>query len=800
MKLILALVSLLAVPVQQEEELEVIFVVDSSNSMKRNDPKGLRTQIAGIMVDFLGKNRAVTVSVVQFAGWNESQKEKVVLLSRKTDRKEIASSLENLSAFGDASDINVAFEIGIPRILQAREKAGTKGPLWIVILTDGEFDVIEESDIRPIYETLAERDFPQLYEEEPDVALNRAALRILSSTLRKEYRDIPLIVSGINLGREKVDDKSTFHKLVTLEGRQEGRVLQVEKSVLLDVVVPLLMQSPDWKKGRETFYGYRPPGKTREPFHVYPGSVEAEVVAWGPSPDYKIDVTSGESRTFGEGNSHRLISLEPSTPGDRNLALEGAAANGVETIFHIVTGLKPVLRRTGDGNLGKAGRFRAEAGVVDAEGKAVSGETLTAALTGTATLTPPAGAAFVSPLRFEPEGIAPFDEAVAVDPVQGRYRLECALELKLPGALHILPLGKSSEKVEFLVLPTYTATFEKGETWTGEKNTLRVDPAPEETVRIALVGPGNPSLSVDKTGSVPVEMKGKGEWKIREGSYPGFFLKTGARPNLKVKPRTIRIFQDGKEVDRIRAAIRFEEEESYPLDLRIEMDRTPGEEVSFSTLFEGEEGISILRKNGTVTLEIRTLADLPEAIGKVRVTGTVSGEAMTVDLPVEIRYTDRKAKLFRKYLPHLIALAAILLLLTAFLMLHRFGERQLWVYKEGSLVLSTLLRDWKRGPAGRKAFGTDEKNKTLLFKMHGMKGFGKARCTLRAVGKTDVYHASEKIKDAEKRPVTHGEEILLSAGMEEWYYFYFDRTPTEEEILSRQKDLEDQDELFLEDE
>ena len=797
MTLLLAIFSLLSVPQQQEEELELIFVVDSSNSMKRNDPNGLRTQISGAMVDFLGRNRPVTASVVQFAGWNESQKNKIILLSRSSDLPEVTTSLKNLPAFGDASDINVAFEIAIPKILEARKTAGTKGPLWIIVLTDGEFDVIEESDIRPVYQEMAEKEFPDLYEEEPDVALNRAALKILFETLTTQYRDIPLILSGINLGKEKVDQESTFHKLVTLGGSRKGNVLQVEKSVLQDVVIPLLRQDPGADKNRETFYGYRPSGENGEPFHLYPGSREATLLTWGATSAYSVKIPGVEFQESGKGTSYRLISFPTETPGDFPLEVEGSE---VEMIFHIATHLVPAIRRTGEGNLGRNDQFTAEVTLKNGKGETVSSPQLTKSLSGTARLTPSVGEVKTTPLPFTAKSRSLYEESVSEVSGNRRFLLDCDVEMNLPGARNRLSLGQSTDSIEFLVLPTFTLSFEKEKTWLGQSNTVRVTPAPATPIEVTLEGPDSPTLTIGITGTAPLEPGISGTWSIKEKNYNTFFLKAGETASTTVTERKIRVLQNGKPVDNLSADIRFEEKATYPLEIEIDVDRDDEEEATFSFAFEGEEGIRLIRKDGKVFLDIHTFADLPEKIGTARIVATISGRNISADRPVTIRYTDRTAKLFQKFLPYILAAVVALLFLTAFILLHRFEERQLWVYKQGDIILDSHLRDWKKGLAGRKAFGTTEKERTLLFRMKGMKGIGQATCTLEDVGEPDIYHSLKKMEKKEKRELSHGEEILLSAGLEEWHYYYFDRTPTDEELLSRKMQLEEEDELFLEDE
>ena len=80
--LFLSLISL------QEPEIDVVFVVDSSNSMLRHDPDGFRTQVAGALQEFLAKRSGARISVIQFAGWNESVSREVVPVLRSTDPKE----------------------------------------------------------------------------------------------------------------------------------------------------------------------------------------------------------------------------------------------------------------------------------------------------------------------------------------------------------------------------------------------------------------------------------------------------------------------------------------------------------------------------------------------------------------------------------------------------------------------------------------------------------------------------------------------------------------------------------------
>jgi hypothetical protein len=214
----------------------------------------------------------------------------------------------------------------------------------------------------------------------------------------------------------------------------------------------------------------------------------------------------------------------------------------------------------------------------------------------------------------------------------------------------------------------------------------------------------------------------------------------------------------------------------------------------------GPQGISFVGLEGpSKRLRIDTEEALPEELGWLQVGSLVSGQKLEQRYPVQVRFVDKSAKLFKKWLPAMIAAFLLLLLILWFAMLHRFSEQEVRPLMAGALDRAYKLRDWKAGLTGRKAPGTPEVKEGIRFLMSGMKGFGKPACAAEPV-RPPVKMEHNGAAAADRKPLKHGDEIkLTSEAGEEWVYYYFERTPTKEELDAILKALEEKDNLYLED-
>ena len=132
----------------KQQSYDIVIAVDASKSLKRTDPGGRRNQIIKTFLDFARQRTGDRIAVVQFAAWNETQKNKVFLYPDSGDaeyplktvpadtaeRAKFLDALKNklddaLSSFGRGTDLNLAFEKGVFEVTKARKASGSKNKL-----------------------------------------------------------------------------------------------------------------------------------------------------------------------------------------------------------------------------------------------------------------------------------------------------------------------------------------------------------------------------------------------------------------------------------------------------------------------------------------------------------------------------------------------------------------------------------------------------------------------------------------------------------------------------------------------
>lgn len=141
------------------ENLDIVFVIDSSKSMTWTDPEGFRKVAVKAFLDITQDRGGDRIAVLQFAGWNETESSEAVVFPLTEipfdeaergkairEMKEALTTKMNLS--GKGTDFNYAFQKDVFQIIQKRNEENALNNLWIVLLTDGEMDVVEGTNIR----------------------------------------------------------------------------------------------------------------------------------------------------------------------------------------------------------------------------------------------------------------------------------------------------------------------------------------------------------------------------------------------------------------------------------------------------------------------------------------------------------------------------------------------------------------------------------------------------------------------------------------------------------------------------
>ena len=233
---------------------DVFFIVDNSGSMKRIDPEGLRIDYARALADLLFSRPGDRVSVVRLGGRLESARYETVVLPLvkvPDDPSERASFLaqsvkdalaREAKGFGRGSDFNAAFEEGVFKQLALRE-AGSRRPVVIVVVSDGNMEVIEGDEAPEIYLNAADEMDGRTLRDRVNAAamemFRTQTLPVLSNRFFNTYV-VPVVVGGM-----EEEGRYVLKDLAGVPGA--GRIVDLSGS-LLDALarsVRLSGQDPD---------------------------------------------------------------------------------------------------------------------------------------------------------------------------------------------------------------------------------------------------------------------------------------------------------------------------------------------------------------------------------------------------------------------------------------------------------------------------------------------------------------------------------------------------------------------------
>lgn len=127
--------------------MDVVLVLDSSGSMKQNDPKRMRVEAAKMFVTLLDEKDRV--AIVSFSGKAETKANLLSLTTNKNE-KQLLKTIENISASGAHTNIHDALSEGYGLLKRSKRKEKI-----LVLMSDGKMDVgAREKDLLLLERTL----------------------------------------------------------------------------------------------------------------------------------------------------------------------------------------------------------------------------------------------------------------------------------------------------------------------------------------------------------------------------------------------------------------------------------------------------------------------------------------------------------------------------------------------------------------------------------------------------------------------------------------------------------------------
>ncbi|RME04778.1 MAG: VWA domain-containing protein [Planctomycetota bacterium] len=343
----------------QGERMDLVFLIDSSSSMKHNDPRKFRTTAVKAFLDITQDRGGDRVAIYQFAGWHETVLDRARVLPLTEvpfEKKARLRFLENvrkkidthIQPFGRATDFNCAFSKCLQEVFQRRGEYSDR-KLWVILITDGAMDVSRDREVFAGYLDYLKGGGRGASDP---VQLNRAAKRyfrqkVLPSLQKKSVYITPILLANSGF-------KSEILELLALRTQGPSIPFQVSQAKLKSVFLQTLT-SPPGNIYRPHFTAathynklrLNPYGRLKSPlsFYVYEGSKVAKVLVFGPHKNFGVDIQDGKGVSYlplpqttilGKGEIYRVISLENLPAGEYFLQIynQGTTAGDFETLIY----------------------------------------------------------------------------------------------------------------------------------------------------------------------------------------------------------------------------------------------------------------------------------------------------------------------------------------------------------------------------------------------------------------------------------------------------------------------------------
>lgn len=132
-----------------DKGLDIVLVLDSSGSMKKNDPKRMRVEAARMFVTLL--DQTDRVAIVSFSG-KATSREGMLSLKSYHNEQALLRAIETVSAKGNYTNIHEALRKGFQLLKRSKRKEKL-----IVLMSDGKMDVGKhEKNLQLLERTLEE--------------------------------------------------------------------------------------------------------------------------------------------------------------------------------------------------------------------------------------------------------------------------------------------------------------------------------------------------------------------------------------------------------------------------------------------------------------------------------------------------------------------------------------------------------------------------------------------------------------------------------------------------------------------
>jgi len=627
-----------------DRPVDAIFLIDSSSSISRDDPAGMRMAIVEAFASFLWERPGDRVAIAQFGGWEETLSRGAVLVKlreipsdpakRKELVDELAARLEGMSVFGQGTDPNAALRLALGQVIGDRGE-GDQNVLWAVVLTDGDVNVVEGDVVRKEYVDKAEQVFGRAH---PDTLTRMAWAMFVGETV-PNLKEFGVIVqpAGIDVSAE---EPGVFFKTLSQDFGTE--LLRVGDRFTSDLMGALMKSFPG-RRGARVFQSgagrttLQAGGQIDVPWRVLPGAGKTRAFVVGSSAEFgasfeNVNAVDGfnpaSAAVLGEGKAFRVVCVEGAPPGNYALRLRSlsvASPVDLDVQLRAEADVQIQVEIPEEKRAAILGTpFDVDVSVLTGKGKPV---------TEASTL----GELRVHYAMVDEDGNAAEDRIPLADAVDGRKVLSLPLDgfrtgkCMLTASLEAYATDESTclytgepYEFEFVVAPGVRARFETPKAFIGQEVALtavlggKVDVVPPE-LAVAMQPEKTATVTFDASKDRyegTTAFNEPGTWSIVRGGDASFAILAGAARKIEVAARNIRVLsKERAELDSIEIPGRFCEQATadpgttspYERVVIVEVDVAKGETPAI-----GVEGFA----PSALFTRDEPLVDLLEVMGK----------------------------------------------------------------------------------------------------------------------------------------------------------------------------------------
>lgn len=629
------------------ETMDIIYVVDSSRSMERTDPKKVRLVMLRALADFFRNRPGDRLALLQFAGWGEtnwySEKHGTLLFPLtavpadagqrdaffRKFKDTIARKLKE--PFGVGTDFNVALDQGVSEVLKQRDSLGKVGKVWVVLFTDGDTE-IRFRGARDKYLAIAKAAGRDPREDRD--ALNDAANEVFYKEVLPRFEKMDdLFFTPVDLRLNQKNENPILLKLSQKSARP-GIVVHSSGNLIRDVFLRIITMRPgaDWLN--RNVYGYqadrvRGRGPYKRTVHIYAGTADNRVIIFADTAAFTAKIgRAGEAAGLdpkkvvhlGAGERYRILELGKLPPGDYELAIEhGGKVKSIETAVFAEFRVRTRVVRADGKEVYKLGETaQVEIAIEGFDGKPITDRSFIDELEAVVQLDRPDGEKSEPvTVRFEGE-----KEARKIHPVpftaaspQGVYRVHVAFRgVGNKGSMmKIKDFGFSAkaEPLELKVLPVLKVTPARMSALVGQKVRLegkmtlgKIESADGVEAK-AIFAPvdtqdGTKDVAADLSWdagagawSGEVILIEPGKWKMRIRAFDAVAVGPASDFVIEVKSRSLTVRAAGASQAGWTPDLKWREKHSVSGEFQFELEMAEGETAAVEAVLRPAQGISV---------------------------------------------------------------------------------------------------------------------------------------------------------------------------------------------------------------